>query len=286
MRICGTRREPGAPVFLYGAVAALVFSVPTLAAEIVPDVPFVPTPQVVVDEMLRTGKVGPGDFVIDLGSGDGRIPITAAKKFGARAMGVELDENLIFQSEESARQAAVEERVKFLRQDLFKTDLTPATVITMYLLPSVNHRLRPRLLELKPGTRIVAHDFDLDDWKPDQTTTIRKNVFLWVVPARVAGRWRARVPLSDGAHTVDIELSQRFQEVNGLARIDGKVTQIWEVKLRGDRLNFVLVDSTDRDNEASLYFEGTVGPRAIEGEIRRGVGNAETRIQWQAAKVN
>jgi hypothetical protein len=286
MRLCGTRRDPGAPAFLYGAVAALVFAVPTLAAEIVPDVPFVPTPQVVVDEMLRVGKVGPGDFVIDLGSGDGRIPITAAKEFGARAMGVELDENLIFQSEERARQAAVEEHVKFLRQDLFKTDLTQATVITMYLLPSVNRRLRPRLLELKPGTRIVAHDFDLDDWKPDQMTTIRKNVFLWVVPAKVAGRWRARVPLPDGPRTIEVELNQRFQEVNGLARIDGQVAQMWETRLSGEHLSFVLVDSADREHEASLYFEGRVSPGAIEGEIRRGVGNAQTRIKWQAAKVN
>ena len=286
MRLRGARGDPGAPPFLYGAVAALVFAVPTLAAEIVPDVPFVPTPQVVVDEMLRVGKVGPDDFVIDLGSGDGRIPITAAKKFGARAMGVELDENLIFQSEERARQAAVEERVKFLRQDLFKTDLTQATVITMYLLPSVNRRLRPRLLELKPGTRIVAHDFDLDDWKPDQMTTIRKNVFLWVVPAKVAGRWRARVPLPDGPRTIEVELNQRFQEVNGLARIDGQVAQMWETRLSGEHLSFVLVDSADREHEAGLYFEGRVRPGVIEGEIRRGVGNAQTRIKWQAAKVN
>ena len=285
MRLRGTRR-PGAPAFLYGAVAALVLVMPALAAEAVLDVPFVPTPQVVVDEMLRLAKAGPDDFVLDLGSGDGRIAITAAKKFGARATGVELDENLIFQSEENARQAAVEERVRFLRQDLFKTDLGQATVITMYLLPSVNRRLRPRLLELKPGTRIVAHDFDLDDWKPDQMTTIRKNVFLWVVPAKVAGRWRARVPLSDGPRTIDIELTQRFQEVNGVARIDGQVAQMWETRLSGERLSFVLVDNTDRDNEASLYFEGRVGSHAIEGEIRRGVGNAQTRIQWQAAKVN
>ena len=256
------------------------------AAEVVPDVPFVPTPQVVVDEMLRVAKVGPGDFVMDLGSGDGRIAITAAKKFGARAVGVEVDYHLVIQSEESARQAGVEDRVKFLQQDLFKTDLDQASVITMYLLPRVNRRLRPRLLELKPGTRIVAHDFDLDDWKPDQMTTIRKNVFLWIVSAKVAGRWRGRVALPDGPRRVEVELNQRFQEVNGLARIDGQVTQMWDAKLRGDRLSFVLVQGSDREHEASLYFEGRVAGSTIEGEIRRGVGNAETRIAWQAAKVN
>jgi hypothetical protein len=271
-------------VFLSPVLAALAV-VPALA-QVVPDVPFVPTPQVVVDEMLRAASVGPDDFVIDLGSGDGRIAITAAKKFGARAMGVELDEHLIYQSEESARQSAVENRVKFLRQDLFKTDLSQGTVITMYLLPSVNRRLRPRLLDLKPGTRIVAHDFDLEEWKPDQLTTIRKNVFLWVVPAKVAGRWRGRVSLPDGARTIEIELNQRFQEINGLARIDGQVTQMWEAKLNADRLSFVLVDSADRDSEASLYFDGRVNGGAIEGEIRRGVGNSESRIKWQALRVN
>jgi SAM-dependent methyltransferase len=272
-------------LFVGAALAALVFARAALA-QVVPDAPFVPTPQVVVDEMLRAATVGPEDFVIDLGSGDGRIAITAAKKFGARAMGVELDEHLIFQSEESARQSAVQDRVKFLRQDLFKTDLSEATVITMYLLPSVNRRLRPRLLDLKPGTRIVAHDFDLDDWKPDQLTTIRKNVFLWVVPAKVAGRWRGRVPLPDRPRMIEIELNQRFQEVNGLARIDGQATQMWEAKLSADRLSFVLVDSADRDNEASLYFDGRVNGSAIEGEVRRGVGNSQSRIKWQAVRVN
>jgi methylase of polypeptide subunit release factors len=268
------------------ALTALGWMQPALAAQIVvPDVPFVPTPQVVVDEMLRMARVTPSDFVMDLGSGDGRIAITAAKKFGARALGVELDEHLIFQSEESARQAGVEDRVQFLRQDLFKTDLRRASVITMYLLPSVNRRLRPRLLDLKPGTRIVAHDFDLEEWKPDHITTIRKNVFLWIVPAKVAGRWRGRVALPDGLRTVEIELNQRFQEVNGLARINGQITQLWEAKLSGERLSFVLVDGADRDNEASLYFDGRVGDNAIEGEILRGVGNGQTRIRWQAAKV-
>ena len=271
---------------LCAAIFMLGLLRPVTAAEIVPDVPFVPTPQVVVDEMLRAAKVVPGDFVMDLGSGDGRIAVTAARKFGARAMGVELNEHLIFQSEESARQAGVQDRVTFLQQDLFKTDLSRASVITMYLLPSVNRRLRPRLLDLKPGTRIVAHDFDLEDWKPDRVTTIRKNVFLWIVPAKVAGRWRVRVALPSGTRTIEVEFHQKFQEVNGLAHIDGEVNQMWEAKLSGDLLSFVLVDAADREDEASLYFEGRVMGNAIEGEIRRGVGSSETRIPWRAAKVN
>jgi hypothetical protein len=266
------------------AVCTAVAAAPA-AAQPAPDVPFVPTPQVVVDEMLRLAGVGPRDFVVDLGSGDGRIPITAAKKFGARAMGVELDYHLAIQSEEGARQAGVADRVTILNQDLFKTDFSEATVVTMYLLPRVNRKLRPALLELRPGTRIVAHDFDLDDWKPDRTTTIRKNVFLWIVPAKVAGRWRAEVPLPGGGRTIEVELKQRFQEVDGLARIDGQRAQLWEARLRGDRISFVLVDPADREDEAGLYFEGRVAGNAMEGEVRRGVGNAETRMKWRAVRV-
>jgi hypothetical protein len=266
------------------AVCTAGAAAPT-AAQPAPDVPFVPTPQVVVDEMLRLAGVGPRDFVVDLGSGDGRIPITAAKKFGARAMGVELDYHLAIQSEEGARQAGVADRVTILNQDLFKTDFSEATVVTMYLLPRVNRKLRPALLELRPGTRIVAHDFDLDDWKPDRTTTIRKNVFLWIVPAKVAGRWRAEVPLPGGGRTIEVELKQRFQEVDGLARIDGQRAQLWEARLRGDRISFVLVDPADREDEAGLYFEGRVAGNAMEGEVRRGVGNAETRMKWRAVRV-
>jgi SAM-dependent methyltransferase len=268
----------------WAAAALLSFGASGLA-QVLPEVPYVPTPQIVVNEMLRMADVTANDLVIDLGSGDGRIPITAAKKFGARAIGVELDEHLYFQSEESARQAGVEDRVKFLNQDLFKTDVSRATVITMYLLPSVNRRLRPRLLDLRPGTRIVSHDFDLDDWKPDRVSTIRKNVFLWIVPAKVAGRWRARVALPGGMRTIEVELNQRFQQVDGLARIDGQVTQLWEPRLVADRLSFVVVDSTDPENEASLYFDGKVGTDEINGEIRRGVGNAQTRIEWRAIRV-
>ncbi|MBI4193557.1 MAG: SAM-dependent methyltransferase [Betaproteobacteria bacterium] len=267
------------------AAAALIVTQPA-AAQFSPDVPFVPTPQVVVDEMLRLANTGPRDFVVDLGSGDGRIPITAAKKFGARAMGVELDEHLIFQSEESARQAAVEDRVKFLNQDLFKTDISQATVITMYLLPAVNRRLRPRLLELKPGTRIVAHDFDLEDWKPDRKVMIRKNVFLWIVPAKVGGRWRLRYGAPGAEHTIEVELRQRFQEIDGTAKPDGQIpAPLWEAGVQGERISFVIVDGADRDNEASLYFEGRVAGNLMEGEVRRGVGGTQTAARWRAERV-
>src|SRR5262249_13349464 len=134
---------------------------PAVAQQTDTSTPYVPTPQVTVDEMLRLAEVTEKDFVIDLGSGDGRMVITAAKKFGARGLGMDIEENLVAESEENARQAGVAERVKFLRQDLFTADISQATVVTMYLLPTVNMRLRPTLLALRPGTRIVSHDFDL-----------------------------------------------------------------------------------------------------------------------------
>jgi SAM-dependent methyltransferase len=250
------------------------------------DVPFVPSPQVVVDEMLRVANVTKDDFVMDLGSGDGRILITAARKFGARGIGVDLDENLIMQSEENARAANVAERVQFVRQDLFKTDFSRASVITMYLLPGVNMRLRPALLALKPGTRIVAHDFDLGDWQPDVKVTIRKNVMLWIVPAKMQGRWRLQLPLPAGAQAWDLDIRQKHQEIDGVVRVaDRPPAGLWQAALRGDRVSFVMVDNTDRENEASMYFEGVVRDNVMEGEFRRGVGDAQTRHKWRATRA-
>ena len=265
------------------ASMALVLAGPA-QAQFPYDVPYVPTPQVVVDEMLRLAAVGPRDFVVDLGSGDGRILVTAAKKFGARGFGVDLDQELVAESEENARLAGVGDRVKFLNQDLFKTDISQATVVTMYLLPQVNRRLRPGLLDLAPGTRIVAHDFDLDDWKPDEKTTIRKNVFLWIVPAKVAGRWRARVALPGGERRFEFEFTQRFQEIDGLARMDGRMVRMWEPGIRGVRIRFVIVDDSDREDEASLYFDGRVSGDVIEGRVRRGAGNGSKSIAWRAER--
>lgn len=249
------------------------------------DVPFVPTPYVVIEEMLRLAKVTPQDFVMDLGSGDGRVLITVAQRYGARGMGVDLDGDLVAQSLESATAAGVADRVIFQQQDLFKTDFSRATVITMYLLPGVMMRLQSRLLELKPGTRLVSHDFRLGDWKPDVTTQIRKNTFLWIVPAKVAGPWRIRVALPGGEHDIDLELRQQYQEVDGHGRFGGRHAQIWESRLSGDQLSFIMVDDRDRENEAALYFEGRVNGDVIEGRVRRGTGSAQTVHAWRAVRA-
>ncbi|MDX3906634.1 MAG: class I SAM-dependent methyltransferase [Pigmentiphaga sp.] len=150
-----------------------------------PDVIFVPTPQPVVDAMLEVAKVGPNDILYDLGSGDGRIPVTAAKRFGIRAVGVDIDPRRIEEANANARREQVTDKVRFIQGDLFEVDLSPATVITLYLLPSLNLKLRPKLLALKPGTRIVSHAFDMGDWEPQERLTVdHKQIYFWTVPPK------------------------------------------------------------------------------------------------------
>jgi len=155
-----------------------------------PDVVYVPTPQEVVDKMLELAKVGKGDVLYDLGSGDGRIPVTAAKRFGIRAVGIEIDPQRIQEANENARKNGVTGLVRFRQEDLFKTDFSDATVVTLYLLPDLNVKLRPRLLaELKPGTRIVSHQFDMGKWKPERTVELSgRTIYLWTIPERQSPR--------------------------------------------------------------------------------------------------
>jgi trans-aconitate methyltransferase len=158
-----------------------------------PEVPYVPTHETIVAEMLKVANVGKNDVLYDLGSGDGRIPITAAKRFGTRGVGVDIDPARITEARENARKAGVADKVKFMQQDLFETDIKEATVVTLYLLPDVNLRLRPKLLaDLKPGTRVVSHNYDMGDWKPLKTITVKvpeeHTIYYWVVPPRTGRR--------------------------------------------------------------------------------------------------
>jgi hypothetical protein len=202
-------------------------------------VPFITTPDNVTLAMLEMARVGPGDFVIDLGSGDGRIVIVAAKKFGARGLGVEIVPDLVKLSREHAAAAGVADRVEFREQDLFATDLAPASVVTMYLLPDVNLELRPKILALKAGTRIVSHDWDMADWTPDKTITIAvpdkkigreksSKVHLWIVPARINGAW-CGTGKSRGA-ALDVE--QKFQQVHAVLT-RGTVRQEFDARVDG-----------------------------------------------------
>jgi len=168
---------------LFCATAAIAQTAATPAEPRRPDVIFVPTPEEVVEEMLKVANVTGKDVLYDLGSGDGRIPITAAKKFGTRGIGVDIDPERIKEANENLKNSGVGDKVKFIQGDLFEMDLTPATVITLYLLPALNLKLRPKLLKLKPGTRIVSHDFDMGDWKPEKTVKVgTRNVYFWTIP--------------------------------------------------------------------------------------------------------
>lgn len=204
------------------------------------DVPYVPTPPDVVDRMLQVAKVGPEDFVIDLGSGDGRIAIAAVRNHGAQgAMGVDIDPERIAEARANAKHAGVAEKVEFRNQDLFDTDFSRASVLTMYLLPDVNVSLRPKVLQLKPGTRVVSHAFDMDEWEPDHYERVDgRSVYLWVVPAPVEGNWKLDGP--DGP--LELDLSQRFQYVTGTARdAQGKSLPVTG-SLKGSAIRLVLGD--------------------------------------------
>ncbi len=227
------------------------------------DVPYVPTPQAVVDRMLELGQVGADDYVIDLGSGDGRIPVTAAKRYGARALGVDLNPQRIAEAKQNAKDNQVTDKVEFRNQDLFDTPIGQANILTMYLLPRVNMLLRPRILtELEPGSRVVSHAFDMDDWQPDQQDMVEgKTVYLWIVPAQVAGRWTV-----DGATPFTLELSQHFQEVQGTATLDGRKIPLANAKLEGKRLQFELNGKS---------YVGIVDKQGI---------TAEDGGSWRAAK--
>ena len=193
------------------------------------EAPYVPSPISTVDEMLRLASLGPGDVVYDLGAGDGRVVITAASKFGARGVGVEIDAALVAMARSNAARAGVADRVRFLQQDMFKTDLREATVVALYLSPNFNLRLRPALLALKPGTRVVSQTSGMGDWRADRSTAVRKDVLLWIVPAQVAGNYR----LPQG----ELSLQQEFQMLSGTLRTGGKTLAL-EGRVRGEEVSF------------------------------------------------
>src|SRR3989442_3653269 len=244
--------------------------------------PYVPSPQSVVSDMLRYADVGASDFLIDLGSGDGRIVLTAAKVFGARGFGVEIKEDLVRKANGAAQKEGLDDRVKFMKADLFKTDISQATVITMYLLPDTVNLLKEKFLtELKPGTRIVSHDYPLTGWIPEKyvqmdledkvqisgvTTTL---IYLYIVPAKVAGKWEAHMPPAISKQPATLSLKQQLTRVSGSVRLDGKDVPLEEVKLRGDKLSFRL-------SGRKGAFSGLVKGNAIEGMV-------DGKMPWSAS---
>jgi SAM-dependent methyltransferase len=210
------------------------------AASRTPDVHYVPTPQRVVDAMLRLTAVGPQDLVYDLGSGDGRIPITAAKRFGARGVGIDIDPARIKEANANAQAQGVTDRVRFLRQDLFQTDFSPATVVTLYLLPSLNVKLRPLLFRvLRPGTRIASHAFDMGGWVPDAKLEVEgSNAFFWTIPVDVRGDWDWEMQSADGLERHTVTFQQRFQKATGSWAGENATASVPEVRIVGDSITF------------------------------------------------
>jgi precorrin-6B methylase 2 len=228
------------------------------------DVVWVPTPQTLVNKMLDMAKVTPQDFVMDLGSGDGRTVITAAKR-GARAMGVEYNPDMVELSKKNAQEAGVPGKATFVKADLFETDFSQATVVTMFLLPTINMKLRPKILELKPGTRIVSNTFTMEDWEADETANVTEDctswctALLWIVPAKVEGTW-TMTPQGE------LKLTQKFQMLTGTV---GN-TPVSDAKLRGDEISFTA---------GGVKYTGKVSGNSMSGNMSGGRNGS-----WTATK--
>jgi SAM-dependent methyltransferase len=242
------------------------------------DVIWVPTPDRSVERMLQMAQVTPGDFVVDLGSGDGRTVIAAAKKFGAKSLGIEFNPDMVALSRRNAEAEGVTETAKFVEGDIFKTDFSSATVVTLYLLDDLNLALRPRLLEMKPGTRIASHDFNMGDWEPDDRSSIDDHTtYLWIVPAKVAGDWKLGVDLGGNADEV-LKISQKFQKIEGTLVSSSSQISLREASLHGDLIRFSLVDYRGVLRE----FSGRVRGGVISGSMR---AHGKPAGQFRARRV-
>jgi len=243
------------------------------------DTPYVPTPQVVVQRMLDLAKVKPGETVIDLGSGDGRILITAAQEYGAHGFGVEIDPYLVQSSNEEAKRVGVADRVKFLKQDLFTTDFHQADVLTLYLLPDVNMALRPKILaELRAGARVVSHDYGMGVWRPDVQETVpapdktvgaykESTLYLWIVPAKVEGAWELEIHARGKTRRYPLALTQKFQVVSGSVTASAKSeASITRGALHGEEISIELPARVISRGPVTLV--GRVEGDTLKGSVR------------------
>ena len=238
------------------------------------DVIWVPTPEEVVERMLTMAQVGPNDFVMDLGSGDGRTVIMAAKKFGARSLGIEYNPDMVKLSQENSQKAGVAERAQFRRADIFATDFSQATVITLYLLPALNMKLRPSILAMKPGTRVASHSFTMEDWEADEISTMDgRRAYFWIVPANVMGTWT----LDAGGQKAEMTLEQTFQKINGTVALGNVQGGLREARMRGPQISFAYVDQSGVRRD----FAGQVNGRQMQGTFRDEKGQTGN---WSASK--
>jgi SAM-dependent methyltransferase len=248
------------------------------------DVIWVPTPQALVERMLDMAKLTPKDIHYDLGSGDGRTVITAAKR-GAQSFGVEFNPDMVKLSERAAAKEGVGDRAKFINGDIFQVDFTSANVVTLYLLPSLNLKLRPTILRMKPGTRVVSHAFTMDDWQPDQTENVEgRTAYLWIVPAQVEGTWRWGIS-KESLKDYELVLRQEFQNVEGLIKLDnGKMGQLRNVKLQGDQISFSIHEIAGTSGTIRRDYTGRVSGNTIEGVFKLPGDGSE--VKWSATRVN
>jgi len=220
------------------------------------DVIWVPTPKSLVEKMLKMAEVKPTDTLFDLGSGDGITVITAAKLYGLRATGIEFNPDMVELSKRNAQREGVSDKAEFIRGDIFTTDFSKATVVTMYLLPYLNLKLRPTILNMKPGTRVVSHAFTMDDWAADQTdSTEGRTAYLWIVPAKVEGKWT----IGNGS----VEFKQKFQDIDGTyTTADGMTWRLTNTNLRGDQISFSAGAATYTGRVSGPVMQGSMRPRA------------------------
>ena len=231
-----------------------------------PNAPWVPTPDDMIDVMLRLARVGKNDLVCDLGSGDGRIPIVAAQKYGARGLGVEIDPQLVAGAWRNAQRAGVAQRVRFIEGDVFVADFSEATVVTLYLITHMNDRLRPRLLKLRPGTRIVSHNYGMTDWDADEVAFHNETrALLWVVPAQVDGRWSLQTGGRPGERVI-VNLVQQYQRVKGEIFFGSAGRPIRHAELLGTRLALSVSDPQGQ----LVVFHGNAEGRTISGHMTSG----------------
>lgn len=237
------------------------------------DVVWVPTEQALTNKMLDLAKVTPQDYVIDLGSGDGRIVITAARR-GARALGIEYNTDLVTLSKQNALKAGVIDKAQFVEADLFESDFSQATVITMFLLPDINLKLRPKILDLKPGTRVVSNSFDMAEWNADQTINVKPEegcnntfckAYLWIVPAKVEGAWS----LPQGK----LSIVQRYQRIFGELNMGGKIIPVANGKLNGDHIAFAI---------GNKHYSGRVNGNTMKGIVK----SAGKTSDWDATLID
>lgn len=285
-------RRPRQKWILSSTLFLLAGSVIGVVAQELSKLPYVPTPQIVVDEMLKMANVTAKDFVIDLGSGDGRMIITAARTFKASGLGVDIDKSLVELSNKQAKIDGVADRAAFIEQDMFKADIGKATVITLYVLPDFMEKLRPKLLaELKPGTRIVAHDYYMKEWYPDRhialtvpekvkaNGTDKAYLYLWIVPSVIQGNWTMEFdPSGSARQLIVLDFTQRYQMISAVAENLAGPMKLENASMRGDQISF---DLTMGKN--SYRFTGKIADGKMEGSAVT-AGGARP-VPWRAVKV-